>query len=145
MLNNIRPTTPRKDAKTIGRGGKRGKTSGRGTKGQWAHGGHGVRPEIRDMIKKLPKLRGRGIHPNKPVSNDELIVNLSYLAKAFAKGETVSAETLVAKRFSTAHQIDKFGVKVLAYGELTVPLSVVGLSVSASAKAKIEAAGGSVV
>lgn len=145
MLNDIRPRVARTDAKTIGRGGKRGKTSGRGTKGQWAHGGHGVRPEIRDMIKKLPKLRGRGIHPNKSIKADSIVVNLQKLDAMFAAGDTVSAETLVAKGFTSTHQAQKFDIKVLAYGEITKKLQVTGLSVSAAAQAKIEAAGGSVV
>lgn len=44
----------------VGRGGKRGKTSGKGTKGQNARAGRKKRPEIRDFIKRFPKLRGRG-------------------------------------------------------------------------------------
>ncbi|HEY4495498.1 MAG TPA: uL15 family ribosomal protein, partial [Candidatus Paceibacterota bacterium] len=47
----------------VGRGGKRGKTSGRGTKGQKARAGHRIRPEIRDAIKKLPKRRGYRFNP----------------------------------------------------------------------------------
>jgi len=44
----------------VGRGGKRGKTAGRGTKGQNARAGRKKRPELRDIIKKLPKRRGYG-------------------------------------------------------------------------------------
>ena len=49
----------------VGRGGKRGKTSGRGTKGQNARAGRKKRPEMRDFIKRIPKLRGRGKSPFK--------------------------------------------------------------------------------
>jgi large subunit ribosomal protein L15 len=52
--------TPNKKSKQVGRGGTRGKTSGRGTKGQNARAGRKKRPELRDFIKRVPKLRGRG-------------------------------------------------------------------------------------
>jgi len=58
--NNLKPRTKRKRSAQVGRGGKRGKTSGRGTKGQNARAGRKKRPEIRDFIKRFPKLRGRG-------------------------------------------------------------------------------------
>lgn len=58
--NNLKPKTERKRSQSVGRGGKRGKTSGRGTKGQNARAGRKKRPEIRDFIKRFPKLRGRG-------------------------------------------------------------------------------------
>lgn len=144
MLHSIKATTTNKDSKRIGRGGKRGKTSGRGTKGQWAHGGHGVRPEIRDMIKKLPKLRGRGISPNKSIAVPMFIINLSRIEAAYTAGEAVNAQTLVAKGFLSAHKGIKADIKILAHGELTKKLSFEGCLVSTSARVKIEAAGGSV-
>lgn len=58
--NTLKPKTKRKTSKSVGRGGKRGKTAGRGTKGQNARAGRKKRPEIRDFIKRFPKLRGRG-------------------------------------------------------------------------------------
>lgn len=58
--NTLKPRTKRKKSRSVGRGGKRGKTSGRGTKGQNARAGRKKRPEIRDFIKRFPKLRGRG-------------------------------------------------------------------------------------
>ena len=60
QLHQLKPKTPQKDRRYVGRGGKRGKTAGRGTKGQKARAGAKFRPEIRDFIKRLPKLRGRG-------------------------------------------------------------------------------------
>lgn len=58
--NTLKPRTKRKKSAQVGRGGKRGKTAGRGTKGQNARAGRKKRPEIRDFIKRFPKLRGRG-------------------------------------------------------------------------------------
>jgi large subunit ribosomal protein L15 len=60
QYNNLKPKTKRKRSQSVGRGGKRGKTAGRGTKGQNARAGRKKRPELRDFIKRFPKLRGRG-------------------------------------------------------------------------------------
>ncbi|MBX4181358.1 uL15 family ribosomal protein [Candidatus Parcubacteria bacterium] len=60
QFHTLTRKTPNKKKKLVGRGGTRGKTSGRGTKGQNARAGHKKRPELRDFIKRVPKLRGRG-------------------------------------------------------------------------------------
>ena len=60
QFHNLTSKTKRKHARQVGRGGTRGKTSGRGTKGQNARSGRKKRPEMRDIIKRIPKLRGRG-------------------------------------------------------------------------------------
>lgn len=60
QLHNLKRKTPNKKSKQVGRGGKRGKTSGKGTKGQNARAGRKKRPELRDFIKRFPKMRGRG-------------------------------------------------------------------------------------
>jgi len=58
QLHQIQPITKRRIKRRVGRGGKRGTYSGRGGKGQTARAGAKVRPEIRDLIKKIPKIRG---------------------------------------------------------------------------------------
>ena len=60
QFHNLTAKTKRKYARQVGRGGTRGKTAGRGTKGQNARAGRKKRPEMRDIIKRIPKLRGRG-------------------------------------------------------------------------------------
>lgn len=60
QFHNLKSKTKRKRARQVGRGGTRGKTAGRGTKGQNARAGRKKRPELRDIIKRIPKLRGRG-------------------------------------------------------------------------------------
>lgn len=60
QFHNLQAKTKRKRSRQVGRGGTRGKTSGRGTKGQNARAGRKKRPELRDIIKRVPKLRGRG-------------------------------------------------------------------------------------
>lgn len=61
QFHSLKRKTPNKKSRSVGRGGKRGKTSGRGTKGQNARAGRKKRPELRDFIKRVPKLRGRGV------------------------------------------------------------------------------------
>lgn len=63
QLHELQPLHANKEEKRIGRGGKRGTTSGRGTKGQMSRAGRRVRPAQRDLIQRLPKLRG---FANKP-------------------------------------------------------------------------------
>jgi hypothetical protein len=60
QLHTLKSKTKRTKSRQVGRGGKRGKTSGKGTKGQNARAGRKKRPELRDFIKRFPKLRGRG-------------------------------------------------------------------------------------
>lgn len=60
QFHTLKRKNPNKKGRQVGRGGTRGKTAGRGTKGQNARAGRKKRPEIRDTIKRVPKLRGRG-------------------------------------------------------------------------------------
>lgn len=128
----------------MGRGGTRGKTSGRGTKGQNARAGHKKRPEIRDFIKRIPKLRGRGKNLNTSIYSKPQVVNLGLLNKLCKDGDTISPETLVKHKVLENIQGSLPKVKILAKGELTKKLSFVGCEMSASAKSAIEKAGGSV-
>ena len=66
---------------TVARGGKRGKTAGRGTKGQKARAGHKIRPEIRDVIMRLPKLRGYSF---KSRFSNSVPLNLTKIDAAFS-------------------------------------------------------------
>ncbi len=94
QLHQVKRQKPWSKKKIVGRGGKRGTTSGRGTKGQKARAGHRIRPELRDLIKKLPKKRGyRFSSRSAPVQT----VTMESLAKNFVAGETVSPATLLTK------------------------------------------------
>ena len=134
----------------VGRGGKRGKTSGRGTKGQNSRAGHKNRPEVRDFIKRIPKLRGRGVSPFKSFVVKPWSVSLSSIDAAFKAGDSVTPKTLVEKKLvqTVSGKIPK--VKILANkataekASITKKLLVSGVIVSAGAKAQIEKAGGSV-
>lgn len=148
QLHELAPTTKRKSAKRIGLGGKRGKTSGRGGKGQTARAGNSMRPEMRDFIKKLPKLRGHGKNRADTVNNERVRavpVNLTKLDAAFAAGATVTAKTLVAAGVITQVRKRAPKVKILGTGEITKALTIEGCDISATAKEKIEKAGGKVL
>jgi large subunit ribosomal protein L15 len=144
QINNLKRTHPNTKRMIVARGGKRGKTAGRGGKGQTARAGNKRRPEWRDIIKRLPKLRGRGVNQNKAVSEKPFVINVNVLETAFSAKEKVNPTSLVEKNivFSVSGKIP--AIKILGDGEISKALEVSGCAVSASAKAKIEKAGGSV-
>lgn len=126
-----------------GHGSGRGKTAGRGTKGQKARerirlGFEGG--QIR-LIKRLPLLRGMG--RNSPNKRKPLVVNIKHLNR-FPPNTEVTVETLVHFHVIRRDLEKSISVKILGDGELSVPLTV-KLPTSLRAKKKIEAAGGSVV
>ena len=146
QLHELKPTSPRKSAKRIGRGGKRGKTSGKGHKGQKARAGNSTRPEIREMIKKLPKLRGHGVNRARTVNAERVlpvVVNVSAL-EVLEAGASVTPKTLVTAGIIATKSKRAPKVKILGNGNLTKKLNVEDCQVSQSAKEKIESAGGSV-
>ncbi len=132
-----------KKSKLVGRGSKRGKTSGRGTKGQRARAGHKIRPEIRDTIKKYPKLRGRGKNINKTFHDIPAIVNIGLLATAFPTAQSVvTPRALVELKIIRRKKGVVPMVKILGTGEITHAITICDCLVTASAKTKIELAGG---
>lgn len=147
QLHEIKPTTARKTVKRIARGGKRGKTSGRGGKGQTARAGTSGRPEMRDIIKKLPKLRGHGKNRAKTVNSARIVyvpVNVQALEASFEAGAEVTPRALVVLGIISTKGKKAPAVKILGTGELTKKLMISGCIVSKSAQEKIEKAGGSV-
>jgi large subunit ribosomal protein L15 len=147
QLHELQPSSPKKSAKRIGRGGKRGKTSGKGHKGQKARAGNSTRPEMREIIKKLPKLRGHGVNRARTVNAERdlpTVVNVGSLEGVFKAGDTVSPKTLVAAGVVNTVRKKAPAIKLLGTGELKTKLTVENCQVSGSAKAKIEAAGGTV-
>ena len=121
-----------------GPGSGNGKTAGKGHKGQNARSGGGVRPGFEGgqlpLYRKLPK---RGFH-NKFATN-YAIVNVAALNDKFEDGETVNLEPLKAKGI-VKKPLD--GLEVLGNGEISKKLTVEAKVFSATAKEKIEAAGG---
>jgi large subunit ribosomal protein L15 len=143
QLHTISSKTKQKTKKHIGRGGKRGTTSGRGTKGQKARSGHKIRPEIRDIIKRIPKLRGRGKHSFVGHAKEIFSFDLDFVSNHFEAGQTVNARSLRLKNF-IPNQKTKPEIKILGSGALKKKLVFEGLLYSASAREKIKEAGGTV-
>ena len=139
-LHHLRPAKGAKKEKTrkgLGEGSK-GKTAGRGTKGTGARTttrlgfeGGGV-----NLVMRTPKLRGF----KNPFRVEYQVVNLDKLSELYPKGGAVTVSDLVAKGAVRKGE----PVKVLGNGDVSVKLVVTVDKVSASAKTKIEAAGGSI-
>ena len=138
-LHHLRPAPGAKTARTrVGRGeASKGKTAGRGTKGTKARyqvpaafeGGQ------MPMHMRLPKLKGF----KNPFKVEFQVVNLDRISELFPEGGESTVDALVAKGAVRDGQ----PVKVLGQGELSVKVDVTVQAFSASAKEKIEAAGGS--
>lgn len=147
QLHTLAPDHKTKKPAPVGRGGRRGKTSGHGTKGQKARAGHKIRPQARDIIKKLPKLRGHGKNRSRTVRTNRIpnaVINLATLEAEFKKGDTISPATLLKKSLVRRAKGCVPAVKILGVGNLAKPLTVRGCALSATAKKGIEAAGGTI-
>ncbi|QLQ15265.1 MAG: 50S ribosomal protein L15 [Micropruina sp.] len=138
-VHHLRPAPGAKTAKTrVGRGeGSKGKTAGRGTKGSGARKNMPENFEGGQMPlhMRLPKLRGF----KNPFRAEYQVVNVGRLAELFPGGGAVSVADLVA----AGAVRDGSLVKVLGNGDVSVALEVSAHAFSASAKSKLEAAGGS--
>lgn len=124
--------------------GRGDKTAGRGTKGQKARAGHKIRPEIRDFIKTLPKLRGRGVNINKSIKIKPTSVTLKVISESYKAKDIVSPATLLKKGLITkvSGQLPK--VKILSTGALDKELTFIDCLTSQKAKEQIEKVGGKI-
>jgi len=143
-LHNLRPPRgARKSRKRVGRGtaSGHGKTAGRGMKGQNSRSGGGVRPYFEGgqlpLVRRLPHKRGF----NNIFKVRYSVVNLDRLA-GFRKGSKVDPEALAQAGIIKSVRDP---VKILGGGDMEKPLTVSAHRFSASAKEKIEAAGGTVI
>lgn len=133
----------KKDKKRVGRGGKRGTTAGKGTKGQKSRAGRRIRSAERDLIIRIPKKRG---FRNKPVSQKPIPINLGemYASLKTMLGEKgkVEVNKSILSEMGLIPKGYKGQVKVLGTGEIGAPVIIKGLLISESAKIKVEKAGG---
>ena len=147
-LHTLQSSTSRKATKRIGRGGKRGRYSGKGIKGQKARAGMRIRPGFRGgdnpIWKLFPKQRGASSKTEvkrrlfdlpsfKPAT-----VSLSRLAQHFKPGDTVSPDALMKAGIIKSK---KHGVKILSNGSIDKKLIFEKIAFSAAAKKAAEAAG----
>lgn len=144
QLHELKRKNPNYKSAQVGRGKKRGKTSGRGTKGQKARAGHKIRPAIRDAIKKLPKMRGRGVNSNKSIADKPYLVKLDAISKAYNAGEVVNPKSLLEKKVISKVNGRIPRVKILSDGKIEKVVNIEGCKVSETAKNAIIKAGGSV-
>ncbi|MBI3304877.1 uL15 family ribosomal protein [Candidatus Parcubacteria bacterium] len=145
QLHTIRPFHALKARRRVGRGGKRGAFSGRGIKGQKSRAGAKIRPALRDVIKKIPKQRGRSKHQFKSIQAKPVSVNIGELGRLFASGGEVTPQLLLKAGAVERVRGRIPRIKILGEGEVHAAFRVRGCAVSGGARSKIEAAGGSVV
>ena len=148
-LSNLKPASPRRPRKRIGRGmgSGKGRYAGRGIKGQKSRSGsHKMRPGFEGgqnpVYMRLGKERGpysKDAMPMGPHRTSTQPVNVASLEQRFDAGADVTIEALVEKGLIKNTRTD---VKLLGQGELTKTLSVTVHAASASAREKVEAAGG---
>lgn len=109
-----------KTKKRIGRGGKRGTYSGRGIKGQKARAGRHIRPQIRDLIKKIHKRRGYFFHS---IKEKPAIVNLGDLEKKFQSDDKITPQALVKAGLVKPRGGKAPKIKILGDGRYTKKLT----------------------
>jgi len=141
QINQLKRKNLNKKKRQVGRGGARGKTSGRGMKGQKSRAGRKLRPEMRDIIKKLPKLRGYKFSSfqEKPV-----VINLAVLEKTYKDGEEVTPATLITNKLLLMKKGKVPKVKILANGDLTKKITISGCQISKTGEEKVKKAGGTI-
>lgn len=152
-INDLKPNTPRKSQKRVGRGGKRGTYSGKGTKGQKSRAGAGVRPGFRGGDNRLwqlfPKQKGASKKPgnNSPhmkhrffqLRHDRAyVLNLDDLNQ-LSEGQLVTPEFLIKEKLISKSVKQ---VKILGGGDLKKKLEFQNVQFSNSAREKILKAGG---
>ncbi|MFA6495333.1 MAG: uL15 family ribosomal protein [Candidatus Paceibacterota bacterium] len=136
QIHTLRPAHARRAEKRIGRGGKRGAYSGRGQKGQKSRAGHNIRPGLRDVLIRTPKLRG---YANKPVRAPFSTIATDRLNAI--KDERIDRALLIKHKIIRAKELPK----IVAGKALTSAKIVVEIPCTATARALIEKAGGKIV
>ncbi|MFP4382839.1 MAG: 50S ribosomal protein L15 [Spirochaetia bacterium] len=137
------PKGQKKNRKILGRGtgSGRGKTSGKGHKGQNSRAGGGVRPGFEGGQMPLYRRVARRGFSNEPFRNDKAEIRLSDIERSFSDGDTVTMDELRKKKL--VKKTDRMA-KILNNGKLSKKVTISGISVSSGAKEVIEKAGGSI-
>ncbi|MDO8265256.1 MAG: uL15 family ribosomal protein [Candidatus Parcubacteria bacterium] len=141
QIHQLKPIHKLKPRKRVGRGGKHGSFSGRGTKGQLARSGRRLEPIIRGIIKRYPKLRGYRFNT---FDTKPQLVDLSLLDKKFKEGDKVNPEILLKSKLVRRIKGRIPKVKIMNNGEINKALIIEKCLISKAAKEKIEKAGGTI-
>ncbi|MDP3770517.1 MAG: uL15 family ribosomal protein [Candidatus Sungbacteria bacterium] len=116
QVHQLTRTSHMRKSRRIGRGGKRGTFSGKGIKGQKSRAGAKIRPALRDILKKIPKLRG---YRFKSFRLQPVTVTVLDIEKKFTNGDTVSPETLLKAKLIRRAKGKMPKVKILGKGKFT--------------------------
>ncbi len=144
QIHELKRKTKNKKKIQVGRGGTRGKTAGRGTKGQGARSGRKIRPEIRDRIKKLPKLRGYAFNT---IQVKPLPIILSDIEKNFEDGSEITITSLVKSKLVSIYKGRNPKVKIVGDKKdtkISKKITISGIPVTKSVKDAVEKAGGTI-
>ena len=140
QLHTLRPRHKLKNPRTrIGRGGKRGTTSGHGTKGQKSRAGHRIRPAERDLIQRLPKHSGL---KNGSTEVKTQTVNMEAIVRVMP-GKVVNLKNLAEAKLITWPS--KRPIKILGQGAIHNSITIEKVAISKSARRKVEAAQGKII
>ncbi len=115
QIHQLRRKHKERLSRRIGRGGRRGTYSGRGMKGQRARAGAKIRPEAREAVKKIPKLRG---YKFKSFRAAQETINLDRIDRLFPEGAVITARELVERGAISRVKGKIPKVKILGRGEL---------------------------
>ncbi len=142
QLHEIKPTNPTRKKKRVGRGGKRGTTSGHGQKGQKSRAGRSIKPNVREMLLRFPKLRGVNF---KPIKSPAHVISLDTLEGVVHNGDVITSTWLMKKKI-IERRGNKFPtLKILAgKNKFTKSIILKGISVSGSAAQQIKESGGAI-
>ena len=141
QLHQLKPKHKIRRKRGIGRGGKRGTFSGRGTKGQKARAGRKFQPIIRELIKRYPKLRGYRMEKRRKKT---IPVSIQLLERKFKSGEIITPAYLLKKGIIRKIKGKIPKVKILGKEKLSKALIIENCAVSKTKKEIIEKAGGTI-
>ena len=141
QLHQVKSDNKKKTRKRVGRGGKRGTFSGKGNKVQRSRAGKRMQPEIREYIKRYPKLRGYRFNPK---DKNIVIINIAEINKKFEQGELVNPRSLIKKEMISRIKGRIPKVKILGDGKIEKKVIIKDCVLSKSAEEKIKKAGGEI-
>jgi len=140
QLHQLKPIHKPKKKKRLGQG-DRFAGRGSGTRGQKARAGRKLKPLIRVLIKRYPKLSG---YKFKPVSEKPVVINIETLNKKFKAGDKINPSVLLERKIISKIKGRIPEVKILGKGEIKKRLIIEGCQVSKKAREKIEKSGGTI-
>ncbi len=142
QLHEVKSDHPGRKSKRVGRGGKRGTTSGHGQKGQKSRAGRSIKPNVREMLLRFPKLRGINF---KSTKQKVYPVSLDMLQKVVENKEVITVAWLIKNGLVKKSGGKNPSVKILdGRNEFTKSVTIKGVSVSESAKKRVVTNGGTI-